>query len=1555
MMTRTRILNRTLSWLAPLAVALTTLQASAQHPNLERGFAVDKAFQVGEIDHVNLFNGNVTLTIPLGAKSTISEQLSLALTATYNSKVWEMRTPAGSTHKQMLPDDLSNAGLGWLVSLGRLLGTAQLGVFSYQGPDGAIHQFHESLHAGDPVTTGFRYSRDGSYLRLRQSGTHYFVEFPNGIAQEFEPWQDGTATRFRLWATRDPHGNYFSIDYSVANEWTIKDQYDRKTIVRFAATPAPPPGRTYPSTNYETAVDSITIPSFNGQTSKYQFTYEAQTLRRAWCGDGEPEADDKYAAAPLLKKIALWHGGTLIGEYLAEYDVTIQPPATGSLPESCKAGTITSLKLPTQATIRWTYGTYSMPGDCRSELATDRSAGVTMRKYDAPTSGQFTPDQDGTWTYSPALTQEPNTGGFICGNQTFPGGPPPGEMTNTVTSPSGDQTVHYFSVWQIGRTDGPHGETRDEFALPFSRREAAAGDTMFLSTRICKGLCTSSPNPQRTTYVAYERDFLGGQFEANRRVVASKTVFNDDANHYLQLEYSDFDGVGHYRNVTTSGDFGDGTVMRTTRTAYNVRDSLVSSSSSVLNTGTYNSADGTGFTLPPTGHPWILNTFSSVVAIQELDSRTQYACFDPLLGDLRATRVLAGVTSASTDLIKVFDRSADPDENGSSPGFITMESFYGGDKAPLLATTKTALCDYVNATVATDKPRPLGFRAKHTYAYGSRAKSTFYEADGVTAMPFKSLDLDIDISGLASTVRDTAGVATAYEYDESGRLKKITPPGMAAITYTYTSATSSVRAKVTTTQPSTTGTVTREVHFDSLGRPVVEKRTVDSSLLRSRTTAYNAMGWKTSVGEWGGASATTFSNFDAFGRPQTAMSPDGSTMSMSYTGERETIETRSFQSPVGEQTTTVTMLSDVFGRLREVSERSGPTTFSAWNGNSVTTKYSFDLADHLTKVEISPTGGTTQLRTFTYDGRGWLTTETQPELDGTVSYTYDGLGHVVSKSFSTASAFDLTYTYDAAGRLTDVFSKFGAGFRLSKNFAFGNSGTGKGRLVKAKRYNYRPSSSDHYLVTEDYAHDADGRISSRDTSITRVISGASTLVRTFTQGKTYNDLALPETITYPQCVNCGSSARTMTPGYTRGVLTSIPGFVTDIDRAASGMTTRVVHSNGISDVTTVPVTGEARPDSITFEGFCTPPAITTQPPDQDVEQSAMFIINVPVTGTSPTYQWWKRPASTSVWSSIPGATSEQLNTSVTEETFFHLIASNDCGSVTSRDVRITVFDLPTIDIPPASATIAGGATRQLSVTASGSAPLSYQWYQGTSGNTSQPIAAPAGTQSSYTTPPLWATTSYWVRVSNSHGSVNSPTATITVVLAAPTGVVATRVTNTQILVTWNVSPGAGRYRLERRSGSGFAFRATITNPAQTSFADTTVLANKTYVYRLFAEDSSGGSNSIASNQDLATTIDFASVQPNALVAVNPLDQILAGVNALRSAASSGATPFTWASLVSPPLPGNGTVVGGSSISALRAQLNLARGSLGFPNWSFTDSSPTLIKAIHITQLQDALR
>jgi PKD repeat protein len=84
---------------------------------------------------------------------------------------------------------------------------------------------------------------------------------------------------------------------------------------------------------------------------------------------------------------------------------------------------------------------------------------------------------------------------------------------------------------------------------------------------------------------------------------------------------------------------------------------------------------------------------------------------------------------------------------------------------------------------------------------------------------------------------------------------------------------------------------------------------------------------------------------------------------------------------------------------------------------------------------------------------------------------------------------------------------------------------------------------------------------------------------------------------------------------------------------------------------------------------------------------------------------------------------------------------------------------PSISGHPQSQTIPSGYTATLRVTAGGTAPLTYQWYQGASGNTSTPVGSDSD---SFTTPALSATSSYWVRVSNTCGSANSSTATVTV-------------------------------------------------------------------------------------------------------------------------------------------------------------------------------------------------
>jgi hypothetical protein len=85
--------------------------------------------------------------------------------------------------------------------------------------------------------------------------------------------------------------------------------------------------------------------------------------------------------------------------------------------------------------------------------------------------------------------------------------------------------------------------------------------------------------------------------------------------------------------------------------------------------------------------------------------------------------------------------------------------------------------------------------------------------------------------------------------------------------------------------------------------------------------------------------------------------------------------------------------------------------------------------------------------------------------------------------------------------------------------------------------------------------------------------------------------------------------------------------------------------------------------------------------------------------------------------------------------------------------------LASINTQPASQLIASGRIASLSVAATGTAPLTYQWYSGPSGTTSNPIGG--AISAAYTTPAITTATNLWVRVSNAYGSsVDSTTATL---------------------------------------------------------------------------------------------------------------------------------------------------------------------------------------------------
>ena len=1226
-----------------LVVILSAAQLAAQmEPAQERGFAADRLYSFDGIDSIDLASGNLVLTIPIGPKYSVGGGFSYGFTLVYNAMVWDFKEinaepvdrenlcflidefaqpVAPCTGLSAYPTRTSNAGLGWTLSLGRLLDPLEVtnpdaSGFTFIAPDGSKHSFGDC--SGTATDCPSLYPHDGKYLRMRLvNDTMRTVDTPDGTSYHFSR-PNNQELQWQLDHVAGPplNQNWMHVTYGT---WTTPDDEEGVT---WTITDSAQSGRSHvvffgPDGN----VDRVELDAFGGSTAVYSFSYQDNYQIHESYRDADPNTDETRNVT-VLTGVSL-PDGTQYSMLDAQAQPAYLTTAGGALGLDA-TGALTRLVLPTGGSYEWEYQKYryyswvSRISDCDPSVydrcivsqVNDSSSGIkvkTKKDVDGTTLGVWT---HRTGTRDTAPIEYGYRGQVPQERWVVVQGPDPRQPT--ANAPTVD-TIHYFRAqpWEVqGVATNP--QVVWDFGLPYTRRVTDPNvPSLFLSSIQCDGpasipsnssepTCGTSTEKQKT-YVAYDHDTdnpADGYRWTNRWMTRQRTYFVDDTGTYTEVEFQDPDGLGNLRTkIERSGGFADSTTTRTTFTGFNR-----------WSPGTTDAehypqyiAGADDPDVPPTRRrwpvtePWILRTAAETKVTETKGASTsvlrRQACLKKTAGHFpldtvaRWQRTFASLdgTAATNDAFALM--------TVDSKGNVTKEEYFGGDLSPLPSTT-TPLID--DDTCAVDLPTGPEYTLAHTYTYGVRATSK-HVAAGITHL---ELDLTIDgNTGLASAESDADGVATVFEFDALGRLTVVKPAqGGAWSTYTYTAATSSRGPQAQAWQCANgvascdgTALASQKWQYDGLGRVIREMTLLPDGTWNQKVKQFQPSGHAWKVSETEAASGDppaapvnwTTTSFDWAGRPLTVVPPDasGHAVSYSYTGARVTtrtvkVKTTDSNDVSVETPQMTTEVRDSRGRLASVQEPVG----LLWT-------YTYDVGDKLVDAAAA---GSSRYR-FSYDGRGLLLGEDMPEktLPATlpafrtvsncaqptrdVCYAYDARGHVRRKL--DGEGF-LGFAYDAYERLTSVVDKAYTQERSLKSFEFYDTATAgqrsRGKLKKSTAHNYVDGALDDRPVTQEYTYDAlAGRVATRTTSV---------LGQSFATDYTWNDLGALVALSYPHG-GVPAPARTVRQTFTNGFLTAVPVYASSIAYHPNGVASQVVHANGVTDAATI-ANGMARPAEI---------------------------------------------------------------------------------------------------------------------------------------------------------------------------------------------------------------------------------------------------------------------------------------------------------------------------------------------------------------------------------------
>jgi RHS repeat-associated protein len=1088
--------------------------ATAQEP--KRGFNPGGSYAVSDIETISTSGGNLSLSVPLGGLPAGRGGLKASVNLVYNSKLWDtyQETAYGTsgyawdeTRMRQSPDggwryafkyDLSidfkylNGGLDFcdpnlgsegtqiiklMITLPdgsrhalRLDGSSGEGDYADVWPDGTSYCANTPLLSG----TLTYFSHDGSFLRLD-------VEQDADNNWENNPWTlylpDGGRVTGGNASQRiyDRNNNYIEVVNGIYNSHAatyLNDQVGRSVIVEY---------------NSAANQDSVHVRGTNNELLTWNVLYTTIQVNKTYTTVASPYNRPLNQSVKMVSQITLpAQSGSL--SYSFGYNANTANPSYGW-------GELSAITLPSGARASYVY---RLDG---ANTVSSKNAAANN-----PTSKSL--------VYRPEYDLAPGA---------LPSNTPCNTATETCVTEAWAYAFAFDTDWLVQNTtltapDG--GVTRDYFNQEFQdgknyKTERADGTVIERLWRnntphTAGAIYVQNPSANRINpYVKLEFTSIrnaGGNL--------SKTAIRE----YSQDKNGNVTGVKEYDWLAYASvprdawgrpsGVGGATLKRVTDTAYYNPTPDASDSTT---------ADADSYHLANTPRLHGLAQSSEIRdAAGVIRSRTE-SFYD---NTSAAGYVAAAIGNPTVQ--KSWDSTKGAHSNPlTTANSVSVSTQYNGYGSPVLSTDMRG----------TQTQFTYGAVNNYSDLYPTITKIAY----GTAVEQVTTQEYDF-YTGAVTRAIDPNGVATATTYDAFARPTLVkAAEGIAAKESRTATAYSDVSRRVIARSDLTNvgdGKLVSILHYDQMGR-VRLSRTLENAATESETDETTGIKVQTRYGYSGANSYQLVSNpyraqysHQATGEPSMGWTR-GKTDNGGRAVEAQTFNGATLPAPWGANagssgavTTTydaefVTItdqagkmrrsITDGLGQLIRVDE---PDKDTGSLGNVAApvqpTAYTYDALGNLTQVTQH-----TQTRTFSYSSLSRLTSATNPE-NGTVSYTYDAGGNVLTKS--DARPVTIAYTYDALSRNQTVnYSDTTVAPDIERHYDNPAAGAyGRGRLwYDYKGGNYSAGSDVEHRAVDSY--DALGRpLSERQHFKAGGVWSAA-----YATGRTYTRAGMVDTQTLP--------------------------------------------------------------------------------------------------------------------------------------------------------------------------------------------------------------------------------------------------------------------------------------------------------------------------------------------------------------------------------------------------------------------------------------------------------